>query len=78
MDFFCCCILEWAGCVLAFMPIIHALPKAGFWLLAGELFNDWRCDLCTEASIFNAKHKILGHMRFSTYLLCWEARVILL
>ena len=33
-------------CVLAFMPIIHALPKAG----GGNYLYDWRCDLCTEAS----------------------------
>ena len=63
-------------CVLAFMPIIHALPKAGFGLAAGggNYLYDWRCDLCTEAPIFNAKHKNFGsHEIFHVFIMLGSA-----
>ena len=46
-------------CVLAFMPIIHALPKAGFgWLLAGGIiYTIGGVIYALKLPIFNAKHK---------------------
>mgnify|MGYP000673044659 CR=1 FL=1 len=49
-------------CVLAFMPIIHALPKAGFgWLLAGGIiYTIGGVIYALKLPIFNAKHKNFG------------------
>ena len=38
-------------CVLAFVPIFHSLPRAGFgWLLAGGIIYTWRRDLRIKTS----------------------------
>ena len=49
-------------CVLAFMPIIHALPKAGFgWLLAGGIiYTIGGVIYALKLPIFNTKHKNFG------------------
>ena len=49
-------------CVLAFMPIIHALPKAGFgWLLAGGIiYTIGGVIYALKLPIFNSKHKNFG------------------
>ena len=66
-------------CVLAFVPIFHALPRAGFdWLLAGGiiLYHRW-CDLCIKSSYFLIPDiRILVPMRSFTSLLCLEVPAI--
>ena len=49
-------------CVLAFVPIIHALPKAGFgWLLAGGIiYTIGGVIYALKLPIFNSKHKNFG------------------
>lgn len=49
-------------CVLAFVPIIHALPKAGFgWLLAGGIiYTIGGVIYALKLPIFDAKHKNFG------------------
>ena len=49
-------------CVLAFVPIIHALPKAGFgWLLAGGIiYTAGGIIYALKLPIFNSRHKYFG------------------
>ena len=54
---------------------MHCLRLDLGWLLAGGIiYNDWRCDLCTEAPIFNAKHKNFGsHEIFHVFIMLGSA-----
>ena len=49
-------------CVLAFVPIFHNLPRAGFgWLLAGGIiYTIGGVIYALKLPIFNAKHKFFG------------------
>lgn len=49
-------------CVLAFVPIVHALPKAGFgWLLAGGIiYTIGGIIYALKLPIFNSRHKNFG------------------
>ena len=49
-------------CVLAFIPIFHSLPRAGFgWLLAGGIiYTIGGIVYALKVPIFNAKHKNFG------------------
>lgn len=49
-------------CVLAFVPIFHNLPQAGFgWLLAGGIiYTIGGVIYALKLPIFNAKHKNFG------------------
>ena len=63
-------------CVLAFMPIIHALPKAGFgWLLAGGIiYTIGGVIYALKLPIFNAKHKNFGsHEIFHVFIMLGSA-----
>ena len=63
-------------CVLAFMPIIHALPKAGFgWLLAGGIiYTIGGVVYALKLPIFNAKHKNFGsHEIFHVFIMLGSA-----
>ena len=63
-------------CVLAFMPIIHALPKAGFgWLLAGGIiYTIGGVIYALKLPIFNAKHKNFGsHEIFHEFIMLGSA-----
>ena len=63
-------------CVLAFMPIIHALLKAGFgWLLAGGIiYTIGGVIYALKLPIFNAKHKNFGsHEIFHVFIMLGSA-----
>ena len=63
-------------CVLAFMPIIHALPKAGFgWLRAGGIIYTFGGGIyALKLPIFNAKHKNFGsHEIFHVFIMLGSA-----
>lgn len=49
-------------CVLVFGPLLKTLSVPAFLWLAGgrHHLHRWRCHLCPEAPIFNAKHKFFG------------------
>ena len=59
-------------CVLAFVPIFHALPRAGFdWLLAGGIiYTIGGVIYALKLPIFNAKHKNFGsHEVFHVFVM---------
>ena len=59
-------------CVLAFLPIIHALPKAGFgWLLAGGIiYTIGGVIYALKLPLFNAKHQYFGsHEIFHVFVM---------
>ena len=63
-------------CVLAFVPIIHALPKAGFgWLLAGGIiYTIGGVIYALKLSIFDSKHKNFGsHEIFHIFVMLGSA-----
>ena len=63
-------------CVLAFVPIIHALPKAGFgWLLAGGIiYTIGGIIYALKLPIFNSKHKNFGsHEIFHIFVMLGSA-----
>ena len=63
-------------CVLAFVPIIHALPKAGFgWLLAGGIiYTIGGVIYALKLPIFNARHKNFGsHEIFHVFIMLGSA-----
>ena len=63
-------------CVLAFVPIIHALPKAGFgWLLAGGIiYTIGGVIYALKLPIFDSKHKNFGsHEIFHIFVMLGSA-----
>ena len=59
-------------CVLAFVPIFHNLPRAGFgWLLAGGIiYTIGGVIYALKLPIFNAKHKNFGsHEVFHVFVM---------
>ena len=56
-------------CVLAFVPIFHSLPRAGFrWLLAGGIIYT------IELPLFNSRHKNFGsHEVFHVFIMLGSA-----
>ena len=63
-------------CVLAFVPIIHALPKAGFgWLLAGGIiYTIGGVIYALKLPIFDSKHKNFGsHEIFHIFVMLVSA-----
>lgn len=63
-------------CVLAFVPIIHALPRAGFgWLLAGGIiYTIGGVIYALKLPIFNARHKNFGsHEIFHIFIMLGSA-----
>ena len=63
-------------CVLAFVPIFHALPRAGFnWLLAGGIINTIGGIIYgIKLPIFNARHNIFGsHEIFHVFIMLGSA-----
>lgn len=63
-------------CVLAFVPIIHALPRAGFnWLLAGGIiYTIGGIIYALKLPIFDAKHKNFGsHEIFHVFIMLGSA-----
>ena len=63
-------------CVLAFVPIFHALPRAGFdWLLAGGIIYTI-CDViyALKVPLFNSRHKNFGsHEIFHIFVMLGSA-----
>lgn len=63
-------------CVLAFVPIFHALPRAGFgWLLAGGIiYTIGGIIYALKLPIFNSKHKNFGsHEIFHVFIMLGSA-----
>lgn len=63
-------------CVLAFLPIFHALPRAGFnWLLAGGLiYTAGGIIYALKLPIFNSHHKNFGsHEIFHIFVMLGSA-----
>ena len=63
-------------CVLAFVPIFHALPRAGFnWLLAGGIiYTIGGIIYGLKLPIFNARHKNFGsHEIFHVFIMLGSA-----
>lgn len=63
-------------CVFAFVPIVHALPSAGFhWLLAGGLiYTIGGIIYALKLPIFNARHKNIGsHEIFHIFVMLGSA-----
>lgn len=63
-------------CVLAFVPIFHALPRAGFnWLLAGGIiYTIGGVIYALKLPIFNARHKNFGsHEIFHVFIMLGSA-----
>lgn len=63
-------------CVLAFMPIVNALPKAGFgWLLAGGIiYTIGGVIYALKLPLFDAKHKNFGsHEIFHIFVMLGSA-----
>ena len=68
----------WMGwlCVLAFVPIFHSLPKAGFgWLLAGGIiYTIGGVIYGLKLPLFNARHKDFGsHEIFHVFIMLGSA-----
>ena len=57
-------------CVLAFVPIFHALPRAGFgWLLAGGIiYTIGGVIYALKVPLFDSRHKNFGLTKSSTFL----------
>lgn len=63
-------------CVLAFVPIFHSLPRAGFgWLLAGGIiYTIGGVIYALKVPLFNAKHKNFGsHEIFHLFIMLGSA-----
>lgn len=63
-------------CVLAFVPIFHALPRAGFgWLLAGGIiYTIGGIIYSLKVPLFNARHKNFGsHEIFHIFVMLGSA-----
>lgn len=63
-------------CVLAFVPIIHALPRAGFgWLLAGGIiYTLGGIIYALKLPLFNSRHKNFGsHEIFHIFVMLGSA-----
>ena len=63
-------------CVLAFAPVFHALPRAGFnWLLAGGIiYTIGGIIYGLKLPIFNARHKNFGsHEIFHVFIMLGSA-----
>ena len=63
-------------CVLAFVPIFHSLPKAGFgWLLAGGIiYTIGGVIYGLKLPLFNARHKDFGsHEIFHVFIMLGSA-----
>lgn len=67
-------------CVLAFVPIFHALPRAGFdWLLAGGIiYTIGGVIYALKVPLFDSRHKNFGSTKFFISLLCSEVPATLL
>ena len=63
-------------CVLAFVPIFHALPRAGFdWLLAGGIiYTIGGVIYALKVPLFNSRHKNFGsHEVFHVFIMLGSA-----
>ena len=63
-------------CVLAFVPIFHALPRAGFdWLLAGGIiYTIGGVIYALKVPLFNSRHKNFGsHEIFHIFVMLGSA-----
>lgn len=63
-------------CVLAFVPIFHSLPRAGFgWLLAGGIiYTIGGVIYALKVPLFNARHKNFGsHEIFHVFIMLGSA-----
>ena len=63
-------------CVLAFVPIFHSLPRAGFgWLLAGGIiYTIGGVIYSLKLPLFNARHKNFGsHEIFHVFIMLGSA-----
>ena len=63
-------------CVLAFVPIFHSLPKAGFrWLLAGGIiYTIGGIIYSLKLPLFNSRHKNFGsHEVFHVFIMLGSA-----
>ena len=63
-------------CVLAFVPIFHSLPKAGFgWLLAGGIiYTIGGIIYGLKLPLFNSRHKNFGsHEIFHVFVMLGSA-----